>query len=107
MTFKIAKIITRHVLTHGKDFALVELSYEGERPGFDGEAHRYGTIEWGQERVCLAEVATAPSIQEALAHRESFEEMEALFDKYGRDPETIMRNPDFIREVKALAGRAR
>ena len=105
MTFKIKRIITRHVLTHGKDFALVELSYEGERDGFDKEANRYGTIEWGQDKVCLMDVCTAPSIPEALARREAFEDMEALFDKYGRDPETF-KNPDFVREVKALAGRA-
>ena len=105
MTFKVKRIITRHVLTHGKDFALVELSYEGAREGFDEEANRYGTIEWGQDRICLAEVATASSIPEALARREAFEDMEDLFDKYGRDPETF-RNPEFVKEVKALAGRA-
>ena len=106
MTFKIKRIITRHVLTHGKDFALVELSYEGTREGFDKEANRYGTIEWGQKCVCLAEVAAAPSIPEALERRENFEDMEDLFDKYGRDPETF-KNPEFVKEVKALAGRAR
>lgn len=106
MTFDIKRIITKHVLTHGKDFALVELEFKGEpRKGFDEAAHRYGTIEWGTKSECLAGLATGATVAEALKNREDMEEVEALFDKFGRDPETF-KNPEFVKAFKELTARA-
>ena len=106
MTFSIKNIVTKHVLTHGKDFALVELEFNGEPSQyFKPEKHRYGTIEYGTKQECLAGLATGATIAEALKNREDLEDMVELVERFG-GADKAMTNPQFKVELDRLMARA-
>ena len=104
MTFKIRKVWTRHLLTHGKDFALVELSFSEDAPEDIQSGYRFGTIEYGKTEVCLLDVCGGKTLNDAIKNRENFEDLLDLFAKYGRDPEAF-KNPEFKREFEKLNAR--
>lgn len=98
MKFEIKRVLTKHFITHDKDYALCELAFfpeEGDMISVDDEfvqSHRYGSVEYGVEIKYLADVCSAPTIAEAIQMRNNQLEIAERLAQCDNDP----NNPEFI-----------